>query len=87
MIALITAALSILAIVLEIIAQNKKGLQEKRYEEIQSGRDDIVRGDSTALSNRIDRMLSVSESNQPSGSTDPADVERRLRTVVGISPE
>lgn len=39
--------------------------EEKRYGEIQQGRQDIIDGNAVAIQSRIDRLLSVPENGKP----------------------
>lgn len=81
MIALITAALTVLAMVLEIVAQNRKTPEQRRNDEIQQGRKDIANGDAVAVSNRIDGLLPVSESSGVVGQPSSEDIERRISNL------
>lgn len=59
MFAMISSIFAVLALLLEIWMQNRPTAEEKRYADIQEGRQDIAAGDVAAVNGRIDRMLSV----------------------------
>ncbi len=87
MIALITSALSLLALILEMIAQNRQTAQEKRYEQIQAGRTDIADGDAVAVDARIDQLLSVSEAGDHNAAGQPGSevTPGRLSAILGVA--
>lgn len=84
MIAIITSVLSILAIVLEIIVQNRQTPQEKRYDEIQQGRNDIADADVDAINARIDRLLSQQD-NDTAGQRGEEVTAGRISAVCGVA--
>lgn len=78
MTALVTAALTLIALVLQMVASWKTERQ-KRYDEIQQGRKDIASGNTVAVDNRVDRVLSVSGvSTTDAGEQSAEDIERRI---------
>ena len=92
MVALVTTALSILAIVLEMIVQYRQDPQrakDAQNEAIQQGRLDIANGDVAAVNGRIDRVLSVPEqtgsTDSASGQHDSGDLLRRTQSITGAN--
>jgi hypothetical protein len=79
-VSLVTAALSILAVILEIIVQNRQTPQEKRNAIVQQGRADIQDGNIDSVEQRVDVLLTDQNStgNSPAGEPSAKDVERRI---------
>ena len=84
---ILTIVVALLPIIAELLGRKQSTAQEKKYEQKQQGRNDIVSGDIPAVEQRIDELLSQEWGDSSGTIEDPEDVERRLRAVCGVSPE
>lgn len=73
------AIASLLAIILWGLKQWAANSPERKDHEQQKGREDIARGDSAAVSARIDRLRS--KPHNPSGQSIHANLQERIRAI------
>jgi hypothetical protein len=87
MLAMISSICGVVALLLEIWMQNRAGQEEKRYAEIQKGRQDIAAADADAINGRIDRLLSIPETTGDNSLREQCDhvTAGRISAVLGLA--
>ena len=86
MIALVSSIFGVIALLLEIWMQNRPTPQEKRYANLQTGRQDIAAGDVDAVNGRIDRLLSLTDgADNPPGQQHDQIAPGRIDAICGLA--
>lgn len=79
MIALVTTALSIIAVLLELWVQNKPQRTEKEANEAtQDSRQALIDGDVAAVESRIDGLLQTGSGDSSPGGESAEDIQGRI---------